>query len=181
MAESTFAQRQPVRRRRRARPAERGALQQRRERLEASRPRATSSIVPTSTRFMWRMNVSASIQNSSSSPSRRATRRATHVALEAHVVGLGRREGGEVVRAEQRRGARVQQRRGRARCGHHSARPRSNDAARAPREHAVAVGARASRRGGRRSRRRDRLAREHGDVGAAAARSSRSSGAGAPS
>jgi hypothetical protein len=35
------------------------------------RPSATSSIVPTSTRFMWRMNESASIQNSSTSPSPR--------------------------------------------------------------------------------------------------------------
>ena len=81
-----------------------------------------------------------------------ATRRREHVALEAHVVGLGGRERGEVVRARQRRGARVAARRGRARCGHHSARPRSNGDGAAPREHAVAVGAASARRGGRRSR-----------------------------
>ena len=86
----------------------RPALQQRGEGLEGERcPLATSSIVPTSTRFMWRMKVSAWIQNSSRSPCSRHRAR-EHVALEAHVVGLGRREGGEVVRPGERRRAGVQ-------------------------------------------------------------------------
>ena len=40
--------------------------------ITTRRPPATSSIVPTSTRFMWRMNVSASMRNSRMSPSRRS-------------------------------------------------------------------------------------------------------------
>ena len=78
------------------------------------RPAATSSIVPTSTRFMWRMNVSASIQNSSSSPLHHPLGR-EHLAHEAHVLGLGGREGGEVVAAQERARALVPARRGRAR------------------------------------------------------------------
>ena len=70
-------------------------------------PPATSSIVPTSTRFMWRMNSSASIQNSSEVAAA-APLGAEHVAVEALVVGLGRREGREVVRADERGGARLQ-------------------------------------------------------------------------
>ena len=107
----------------RARLAARRALEQRGE-LRRGGPPATSSIVPTSTRFMWRMNVSASIQNSSTSPAR-SQRRPGDVALEALVVGVGRREGGEVVRAGQR-AAQACSASSSSGCGHHSARPRSN-------------------------------------------------------
>ncbi len=65
------------------------------------RSSATSSIVPTRMRFMLRMNESASISNSSTSPSRRHSR-VEDVAGEAPVVGLGGREGGEVVLAAER-------------------------------------------------------------------------------
>ena len=79
-----------VRRRGAARLAARRALEQRARSPRAlRRPPATSSIVPTRTRFMWRMNVSASIRNSSTSPSR-SQRAREDVALEAPVVGLGR-------------------------------------------------------------------------------------------
>ena len=78
---------------------------------------------------MWRMNVSASIQNSSSSPLPRATRRArTSRSKRTWSVSVGR-EGGEVVGAEQRRGARVSAR-GRARCGHQQRPPALERAAR---------------------------------------------------
>ena len=50
---------------------------------------------------MWRMNVSASIQNSSSSPSITPLG-AGDVALRSAVFCLGGREGGEVVAPEQR-------------------------------------------------------------------------------
>ena len=74
---------------------------------------------------MWRMKVSASIQNSSTSPLRRHSAR-SHVALEAHVIGLGGREGGEIVRAGQHRGAAVRAASSSSGRGTHSARPRSN-------------------------------------------------------
>ncbi len=68
---------------------------------------ATCSIVPTSTRFMRRMNESASIQNSSTEaePEPGAGRQnAANTSREKRcVVGLGRGEGGEVVRAHQQR------------------------------------------------------------------------------
>ena len=56
---------------------------------------------------MWRMKVSAVIQRPSRSPSRSQCASNT-VALEADVVGLGRRERGEVVRPRQGGGAGVQ-------------------------------------------------------------------------
>ena len=68
------------------------------------RPPPTSSIVPTRTRTMLRMKASAVIRNSSRSPLARPAR-GEDVAVEADVVGLGRGEGGEVVRADQRSGA----------------------------------------------------------------------------
>ena len=49
---------------------------------------------------MWRRNMSASIQNSSTSPSVRHSAR-EHLAAEARVLGLGRREGREVVPARE--------------------------------------------------------------------------------
>ena len=74
------------------------------------RPAPTSSIVPTSTRTMCRMNVSASIQNSSRSPSRRHSARRT-LPLEPHVLGLRGRERGEVVRSRAARAAHALERR----------------------------------------------------------------------
>ena len=53
------------------------------------RPPATSSIVPTSTRFMWRMNVSASISNRSTSPSRRQPGRDTSRSKRWWYVSVG--------------------------------------------------------------------------------------------
>ena len=90
----------------RRRPAAVRRAAARTPRAHAGRER-TSSIVPTSTRFMWRMKVSASIQNSSTSrverPPPAARRRGR-----TDVVGLGRRERGEVVGAgEHRRGLRA--------------------------------------------------------------------------
>ena len=83
---------------------------------------------------MWRMNVSALIQNSSSPGSGSRQSRGEDVTLEAHVLGLGRREGGEVVGAGQRRRAGVERARGRAGRPTHHARRR---AARALRERRV--------------------------------------------
>ena len=115
------------------------------------RPPASSSIVPTSTRFMLRMNESASIENSSTSPSALPAG-AQDVALEAPVVAVGGREGGEVVRAGQQRR--------RTRAG----RPRRTDTGARARGRARTARARCGRgsgsgrrgcgrRGGRRSRR----------------------------
>ena len=73
------------------------------------KPCATSAIVPTSTRFMWRMNVSAVIQNSAGR-ARAQPLGCKDVALEADVFGLRGRERGEVVRPDGRRGARIQRR-----------------------------------------------------------------------
>ena len=114
-------QRQPVRRRGRGGLAAGPAAQQRANSPRVRLPNATCSIVPTRTRFMWRMNVSAVIQNSSSStvlaPLGDGHRRAR-----THVAGLGRRERGEVVACpaapRRRRGAP----RGRARAATHIAR-----------------------------------------------------------
>ena len=53
------------------------------------RPVATSSIVPTSTRFMWRMNVSAVIQNSSRSPSSRHSAASTLRSKRVWYVSVG--------------------------------------------------------------------------------------------
>ena len=72
------------------------------------RPPATSSIVPTSTRFMLRMNASASISNVEQVAARGPSARLHHGAREADVRGLGRRERGEVVRADEQRRALVQ-------------------------------------------------------------------------
>ena len=87
-----------MRRRRVARLLARPPLQQR----ARSRPPCAgrSSIVPTSVRTMWRMKVSASIQNSSRSLAGVDPLGAHHVPREAHVVGLCGRERGEVVRAQ---------------------------------------------------------------------------------
>ena len=99
---------------------------------------------------MWRMNVSASIQKASTSPGSVDPLGAEHVALEAHVVGLRRREGGEVVGARQRRRAGVE--RGAVERPRPPERPPPLERARRrAREHAVAVGAASARRGGRRS------------------------------
>ena len=102
----------------------------------------TSSIVPTSTRFMWRMKLSASIQNSSNLLSRdRAPAGGEDVAGEADMVGLGRREGGEVVGAGQRRRARLERAQVEA-TGASAARDAARErTARLPREQPVAVGA----------------------------------------
>ena len=113
-----------VRRRGVAGRGARRAVEQR-ARSRRAGPAATSSIVPTSTRFMWRMNASASIQNSRMSPSR-SQLRAVDVAREAP---CGRsRSGVNAVKscvpcsaAAQACSAVVVER-----CGHHSARPRSN-------------------------------------------------------
>ena len=79
---------------------------------------ATSSIVPTRIRFMLRMNESASISNSSTSSVARASSRARTSRVEAPVVGLGRREGGEVVRAGAAPPRTPAARRSSKRCGH---------------------------------------------------------------
>ena len=104
------------------------SLEQCRESWPATAGRAaTSSIVPTSTRFMWRMKASASIQNSSMSPLARRSQRALSTSRrEADVVGLGRGEGGEVVRARRARAAHASRAAAVERpCGQCSARPRS--------------------------------------------------------
>ena len=145
-----------------ARPAARRSP--RRSRL----PPATSSIVPTRTRFMWRMNASASIQNSSSVARRPPTRRgSTSRSKRTWSVSVGVNAVKSCV--PRSAAAQASQRVAVERCGHHSARPRSNAAARPPGEHAVAVG-----RGwgvvARVEAGRRRLAREHRDVARAAAR-----------
>ena len=63
---------------------------------------------------MWRMKVSASIQKLDRVLAVVQPFGAHDVALEAHVVGLGGRERREVVRAHQRRRARVERLSGRA-------------------------------------------------------------------
>ena len=143
LAQPDRRQVEPVRRRVRPASARGPALEQRREVLDrAAAPVATSSIVPTSTRFMWRMNVSASMRNSSDARRPCSQRGAEDVALEALVVGLGGREGGEVVRA------RAAAPRRRAAPPRRAVRPPQRAAAlerrrRVAREHAVDVGARA--------------------------------------
>ncbi len=102
------------------------------------RPAATSSIVPTSTRFMCRRNMSASIQNSSTSPTARHSQR-DDPAVEVGVLGFGGRERGEVVRAEQRGGAALERVAVDGR-GPPVGAPTLEHGARAPRQHAVAVG-----------------------------------------
>ena len=69
---------EPVRGSGPARLGARAALEQRAEVADACACRwPTSSIVPTRTRFMWRMKASASIENSSTSPSRSQPARST--------------------------------------------------------------------------------------------------------
>ena len=126
---------------------------------------------------MWRMKVSASIQNASTPSALLEPLGAQHVALEAHVVGLGGREGGEVVRAGQRGGAGVEPLA--------VERPRPPERAPAlegarlgPGEHAVAVGAAARVAAGVEALGR-RLAGEHRHVVRQQRRSVRA-GAGSP-
>ena len=116
---------------------------------------------------MLRMNESASIWNSSTSPSRRHCA-SQDVAGEAPVVGLGRREGGEVVLAAEGLARRRASASSSTRCGHHSARPRSNGRRLAASQHAVdgSVRLTASWRaekpsGASSARQHDDLAREH--------------------
>ena len=110
-----------------------------------------SSIVPTSTRTMLRMNVSASITKASTSSLSSHPLGAQHVALEAHVVGLGGREGGEVVPAGQGGGAGVE--RGAVERARPPQRAVALERAAAPSASARGSGRCGSaRRGGRRSR-----------------------------
>ena len=88
------------------------------------RPAATSSIVPTSTRFMWRMNVSAVIQNSSTSPavSQRASSTSRSKRTWSVCVGVKAVKSCVPISAA----AHARSASGSTRCGHHSARRRSN-------------------------------------------------------
>ena len=167
---------QAVRRRGRARLGARAPVEQLRERLErAGARRRPASIVPTSVRFMWRMNASAVIQNSSTSPCSRHSA-LEDVALEADVVGLGRRERGEVVRAGQQRARTRAAPRGRARCGQCSERPRSNALGRAARAAPGSSRSASGRRGARRSRRAPRAPRVTATSGGVSALSPSSGG-----
>ena len=117
------------------------------------RPPATSSIVPTSTRFMWRMNVSASIQNSDdlAERARRRHSRADDVALEA---AGGRCSVGVKAVKSCVPGSTAAHASSAARssaCGHQG-RDRARRGRHAAREEPVHVRAAEQRRGGRRSR-----------------------------
>ena len=139
-----------------------------RSRRPSRRPAPTSSIVPTSTRTMWRMNVSASIQNSSTRRSaaiRRSARRARSARDRSR-----RGEGGEVVRPAQP-AAQALERLLVQRAAATTAPAPLERARGRPRQHPVAVGARAGRRGARRIRRRRRSAASDRDVRRAAPRS----------
>ena len=131
---------QPVRRRGPPRRRTRPPGQQLTNDATDRRPPPTSSIVPISTRIIWRMNASASIQNSSTSlAGPPAPERRIHLPREPLVVGLGRRERREVVVADQRRTRTPDNASTSSRCGHHSARPRSNTLRARRDEHPIAV------------------------------------------
>ena len=110
---------------------------------------------------MWRRNMSASIQNSSASPCLDPLG-ASDVAAKPAVLGLAGRERGEVVLAEQRRGAAIEQRAVEL-AGPPERRVAREHAARAAREHAVAVRA-AARVAARVKALGRRLGAEHRDV-----------------
>ena len=132
-------------RRRRPRLRARRPVEQRAGSSAGSRrPPPTSSIVPTSTRTMLRMKASASIsKRERSRPPSLPPAGIEHVALEAHVRGLGRRERREVVGARRasRRTRRAPPRS--SGCGQCRARPRSNGLGGAAELDPVAVAARA--------------------------------------